>query len=161
MPRILLDRCRPDCIAEFRLAAAQRFEEAEHLNLRGHRLSGIYLYGYVAEMMVKAAYFAFLGYGSRHPITMANLRAAASKAPSLGIPAFPNLHHIESWARLLIAERAVAGSTLSAGFSKKMVRAAQKVQRHWRETLRYHGNMAYSFEVIQVKEGTSWLLRNL
>ena len=65
MPKRLLARCRPDCIDEFRQAAESRFNDGLQLAAQGRRLGAIYLWGYGAEMAVKAAYFSFVGLG-RH-----------------------------------------------------------------------------------------------
>ena len=147
MPRNLLDRCAIDCIAEFRAAARKRFDEAETLATNEHRLGGIYLCGYAAEMTVKAAYFSFIGFALHDPISIADMKAAASKGSSvLGTPVFPNLHHVECWARLLIAERVAAAKAYPARFVVGLLKASQTVQRHWRETLRYRKNQAYPFD---------------
>ena len=36
----------------------------------------------------------------------------------------------------------------------------QRIGQLWRETLRYHKNRAYLYEVRQVREATEWLLVN-
>lgn len=161
MPRSLLDRCGIDCIAEFRAAARKRFDEAEALAAKDHRLGGIYLCGYAAEMTVKATYFSFLGYTLHQAISIADLKAAASKAVLLGTPVFPNLHHVECWGRLLIAERFAAAKAYPGPFVIELLKACQTVQRHWRETLRYRKNQAYSFELEQVRVETLWMLNNV
>ena len=60
MPRRLIERCRDDSILEFRRAARQRFDVLA-LATAGHRTGSIYLWGYTAEMTLKAAYFSLLG----------------------------------------------------------------------------------------------------
>jgi hypothetical protein len=44
-------------IREFRAAAGLRYREGQRLALTGNRLTAIYLWGYAAEMLLKAAYF--------------------------------------------------------------------------------------------------------
>jgi hypothetical protein len=52
----------------FRTAARQRFEEAKRAAEVGDRLIGVYLCGYAAEMLLKAAYFRLIGKGMNDPI---------------------------------------------------------------------------------------------
>jgi hypothetical protein len=54
MPMMLLDRCRPHSVAEFLQAAMVRFRDARTLSMN-HRTGAIYLCGYSAEMILKAA----------------------------------------------------------------------------------------------------------
>jgi hypothetical protein len=35
-----------------------------------------------------------------------------------------------------------------------------QIGRLWRESLRYHGNIAYTREMTQVREATEWLVAN-
>ena len=61
MPRRLIDRCQPDSIREFRASAQHRYNDGLALSGLGNRTSAIYLWGYAAEMTLKAAYFSFFG----------------------------------------------------------------------------------------------------
>lgn len=36
----------------------------------------------------------------------------------------------------------------------------QRVGQLWSETLRYRSNVAYEFEMVQVREAAEWLLTN-
>ncbi len=75
MPRRLIDRCQPDCIREFRLAARQRFDDALVLAASGRRTGAIYLWGYTAEMTLKAAYFSLIGMAETDTITWRGIHA--------------------------------------------------------------------------------------
>ena len=55
MPRRLLSRVGRDTVREFRAAAAERYLDARLLAREGRRTAAIYLWGYVAEMYLKAA----------------------------------------------------------------------------------------------------------
>jgi hypothetical protein len=72
MPKRLLDRCRPECILEFRASARHRYDEGVALAVSGQRTGAIYLWGYAAEMTLKAAYFALVGLADRDTITWAH-----------------------------------------------------------------------------------------
>src|SRR6202008_2021190 len=70
MPRRLIDRCQPDSIREFRASARQRYEDGLALAGAGNRTAAIYLWGYVAEMTLKAAYFSLFGLAEHDAITV-------------------------------------------------------------------------------------------
>jgi hypothetical protein len=160
MPKRLLDRCRPDTIREFREAARQRFEDGSALALGGRRTGAIYLWGYTAEMTLKAAYFDVIGFPATQVITMADLHGARANAPHLGFTWIGNLHNLESWTKLLVATR---GSMLGLAypdprFGNEVIKRGQDLQQLWSEYLRYHKNVAYPYEVRQVRDGAAWLL---
>jgi hypothetical protein len=115
-------------------------------------------------MIVKAAYFAFVGLGDEDTITWpAHLRPAIVKGRGLGIvwPKKGEGHNVRAWAELLIAERA---STIAAAYSSPFDTAVQtygqRIEYGWNEILRYHRNYAYLYEVRSVREAAEWFLVN-
>ena len=162
MPIRLPERCGPDCIAGFRSAAVQRHLDACRLADNERRTGAVYLWGYSIEMLLKAAFFRAFGYDSQRPITAADLRAAVQLAPSLGYawPAGANLHHLPGWSQLLVRLRANLPNEAypSLAFASRIQRRAVHVYQVWRETLRYHENRAYEFEVRAVRECAEWFL---
>jgi hypothetical protein len=86
MPTRLLSRCQPDSILQFRAAAMQRADDALALAAAGRRTGAIYLWGYAAEMVLKAAYFSSLGPPETQIITWrGDLRPAIDLGRSMGI----------------------------------------------------------------------------
>jgi hypothetical protein len=159
MPKKLLQRCRPDSIAEFRFAAHQRFRDGLALAPEGRRTAAIYLWGYAAEMMLKAAYFKLIGFPPTQNITKADLRGAVSNAGRLGFAWIGNWHSLDSWAQLLVSTRASATAWAypDPSFGNHVLARSRQVQRLWSEVLRYHKNVAYPHEVDTVKAATEWL----
>jgi hypothetical protein len=153
MPKRLIDRLRTDSIHEFRAAARQRAVEGEFLAIAGHGLAAIYVWGYAAEMSLKASYFDSILFELRRPIERIDLRAAVARAATLGIawPSPPNLHNLTAWSEVLIAERRSRGNSLPPWKAVRLLRASQRLFRLWREILRYRSNQAYSYEVEQVR----------
>lgn len=164
MPRRLLDRCHPDCVREFRFAARQRFDDGLALALAGKRTAAIYLWGYTAEMTLKAAYFSLIGRAETETITWnGHLLPAIGRGRAMGIvwPRSGEGHNIRAWAELLVAERASSPATVFATpFDREVQRRGQRFEHLWRETLRYRTNHAYLFEVRQVREAAEWFLIN-
>jgi len=166
MPRRLIDRCQPDSIREFRASARQRYYDGLALSGTGNRTAAIYLWGYAAEMALKAAYFSLFGLADDDPITVpGHIQPAINRgrAPPLSI-AWPNQgagHNVRAWAELLVGVRALAAATAyDPAFAADVQRCGQRVWQLWRETLRYHKNRAYLYEVRQVREAAEWLLVN-
>lgn len=160
MPRRLLERCRPDSIGGFVAAAEQRHHDGNVLAMNGRRTAAIYLWGYAVEMLLKAAYFRAVGFPSPQPITFADLRSAAARAPTLGVVWSGNFHDLRAWADLLIAHRA-ATSGLGYGsvaFATQLAAQARGIQTVWRETLRYHKNIAYLFEMRDARAIVEWFM---
>jgi hypothetical protein len=164
MPRRLIDRCQPDSIREFRASALQRYNDGLALAGTGNRTAAIYLWGYVAEMTLKAAYFSLFGLAEDDVITFpAHIRPAIDRgraAPlSISWPSQGAGHNVRAWADLLVGVRALAATTAySPAFAAQVQGCGQRIWQLWRETLRYHKNRAYLYEVRQIREATEWLL---
>ncbi len=130
----------------------------------GQRTGAIYLWGYTAEMSLKAAYFAFTGLAEDDALTWGrHLQPAIARGQGMGI-AWPHAgagHNVRAWAELLVATRALhPPSAYSGPFGRALLRRCLLLGRLWRETLRYKGNLAYDYEVEQVREAAAWLLAN-
>jgi hypothetical protein len=163
MPKRLLQRCNPDSIYEFKLAARQRYNDGLILSVQGRRTAAIYVWGYAIEMTLKAAYFSFIGKGLYDVITWRqDLQPAMQTARSYAISWASQWagHNLLAWAELLIVYRTNRNQTYSPAFSIEVQRKAQQSYQLWRETLRYHKNIAYPFEVRQMEDCTQWFLCN-
>jgi hypothetical protein len=166
MPRRLIDRCQPDSIGEFRASARQRYNDGLVLVGSGNRTAAVYLWGYAAEMTLKAAYFSLFGLAEDDVITVAgHIRPAINRgraAPlSIAWPIPGDGHNVRAWAELVVGVRALAPATAyGVAFAAQVQACGQRIGQLWRETLRYHKNRAYLYEVRQVREATEWLLVN-
>jgi hypothetical protein len=115
-------------------------------------------------MIVKAAYFSFVGLAETDMITWeAHLRPAINRGRGLMI-SWPNAgagHNVRAWAELLVAARASTTATAySASFDLDIQKHGQRIEQLWSETLRYHKNYAYLHEVRRVREAAEWFLIN-
>lgn len=158
MPRRLPERFLPDSILEFRAAAQQRSYDAIALEAAGRRTAAIYLWGYVAEMTLKAAFFHHSGFPETQNITRGDLQNGLRIYVATATR--PNLHHIGLWAQALVALRAATPGFAYADptFGDIVIAKAQSLYGHWRETIRYHKNTAYTHEVTLVRKEAQWLL---
>lgn len=85
MPKHLLARCAPDSIREFTAAARQRDRDARAAAETGRTTAAVYLAGYAAEMLLKAAYFRLIGMGDSDPLTISDLARAKADGKRLGL----------------------------------------------------------------------------
>jgi len=164
MPRSLRDRCLPDSIAEFRAASRERYVDGIAAAAHGRRTAAIYLWGYAAEMTVKAAYFELIGFKSRQWIAPTDLAGAVNKGIQLQIswPKPGRWHNVRAWSELLIKTRALTPGRgyPSPNFGIEIQLRALRIESLWAETLRYHKNVAYLHEVRRVQEAAEWFLAN-
>jgi hypothetical protein len=164
VPKRLIERCQAESIREFRATARQRFEDGLALRAAGQRTGAIYLWGYTAEMILKAAYFALIGLGETDVVTWKrHLSPAISDGRTKGI-IWPNAeagHNVRAWAELLVAERASSPATaFQPPLDLEVQGYARQIEQLWRPMLRYHKNFAYRHEVKQVHEAAEWFLVN-
>lgn len=164
MPKRLPARWQPESIREFRASARRRFDEGLALAAAGHRTGAIYLWGYSAEMILKAAYFLLLGRAETAMLTWhADILPAINSGRAMGVawPYQGQGHNVRAWAELLVAERAVTpGAAYPPLFGREVQDCGQRIGQLWGEALRYHKNLAYAYEMNQVREAAEWLLVN-
>lgn len=143
-----------------------RYDDGLALAGQGRRTGAIYLWGYCAEMCLKAAYFRSLMLPDTDQITIGgHIQPAINRGRNqMGI-AWPNQgagHNVRAWAELLVAERAATpGMAFAADFAQEVQACGQRIGELWKESLRYHNNLAYQHEVTKVRLAAEWLLVNL
>ncbi len=166
MPRLIRDRFAVECIQEFDRAATERYADAGALARAGRRTGAIYLYGYVVEMLLKAAYFRLIHHGDNTPIGVGDMRLAtgvnpASTARSLGLDGTQNLHDLTTWGELIVAYRNRNGLLYTgAGFARFLTVNVAIVRGRWTETIRYHKNIAYRHELDRVTQACDWIVEH-
>jgi hypothetical protein len=117
-------------------------------------------------MTLKAAYFSLSGLAEDAVITVpGHIQPAINRGRAAPLRiAWPNPgagHNVRAWAELLVGVRALAPDTAySPAFAAQVQGCGQRAWQLWRETLRYHKNRAYLYEVRQVREAVEWLLVN-
>ncbi len=165
MPKRLRDRWQPDSIREFRAAARHRFDDGLELAGRGRRTGAIYMWGYCAEMLLKAAYFSLTGVSETATLTVTtDINPAINHGKTTHGIAWATQgqgHDVRSWAELLVLERAsMVGKAYPPDVGRQVQLCGQRIGLHWSESLRYHKNIAYEFEMKEVREAAEWLLAN-
>src|SRR5260370_33516195 len=104
MPKRLPARWQPESIREFRASAGRQFAEGIALAGLGYRTGAIYLWGYAAEMTLKAAYFALLGRLDTAVLSWRGDIVLAIESGRLMRIAWPSAgqgHNVRAWAEVL------------------------------------------------------------
>ena len=115
-------------------------------------------------MTLKAAYFTLLGLAENDVITVpGHIQPAINRGRAAPLRiAWPPQgagHNVRAWAEFLVGVRALAPATAyQPAFAAQVQGYGQRIWQLWRETLRYHKNRAYLYEVRQVREATGWFL---
>ncbi len=117
-------------------------------------------------MLLKASYFSVLGVGEGTSLQMAvHMSPAIQLGRGLGIawPQGGQGHNVRAWAELLILERATHPNPAMAyatDFGVQVQANGQRISQLWNETLRYHKNKPYAYEVTQIREAVEWFIVN-
>jgi hypothetical protein len=162
MPPRLLDRCRPDSINGYRRAVVERRSDVHALISQQRRTAAIYLCGYIAEMILKAAYFNVIGLAGDDEITTGRFREAQETSDSLGLTWDGNYHNLLAWAELIVQLRQVTPNQEypDPDFGTMLLNECATIQSLWNVFLRYRPNQATEGELQQVFQAMEWLFDN-
>ena len=147
----LSERLGPDTIREWQHAASRQWDDAEILRENRRPLAAIYLYGYVAEILIKGAYFRLIKKSLDEEITTRDRRTAISESEKP-----MNLHDIAGWAKLLVRKRIELGQPNESPSGDEINHNATTLYLNWRETIRYHDTEVAPAELAQVHKLAIW-----
>ncbi len=148
----------PETIRELELAAEQRYDEAQELWRSNRNGAAIYLFGYVAEMILKCSYLRFSGERATSPVTLAPARAVARRL-RVDVP-YEAYHSLRFWALLLREARRSRGRALPPDIDSRLVQRSRRLYQNWWVVMRYHQDRAAPLEVKTVFEDVTWLRDN-
>lgn len=159
MPTNLADQLGPDTIFRFVKSAPMRLEEGDLLS-KEHPLMSIYIYGYAAEMTLKAAYFKNVGFSSLAEIDK-DTRNRASALAQLHHFMGRDPHDILGWARFLIWDKAnLHTPAYEPKMSNQIVAMSATVYENWRPQMRYRNSSPSATIVSTVRTAAAWLVQN-
>jgi hypothetical protein len=160
----LLDRTsREDRWPDLERAAEERYFDALTLASGSELRStgAVYLAGYVAEILLKTAYYHVRGVGQTDDV-VPELRGMAARAAELGYhwPSGRTRHDLQAIAGLLIEERRARGRPLNPYLAIKLGNHVVVIIGHWSEQLRYKDAIATEAELVELFESVSWIYDN-
>ncbi len=154
---------RTETIQDMELAVEARFRDGERLLAspsEAHNWGGVYLLGYVAEMILKLSYFHLKG-AQPADIAMDELSMAPEEAVTLSIMKKEkdfNFHSIEHLTALVILTRIRQGRPpLKTNLHAELVSSVAIVGERWWVSMRYHDKRLPSKETKDLYLAVSWL----
>jgi len=149
-----------DTLAQFEAAYPDRLRDGRSLLERGRGYWGIYTFGYVVEIVLKAAYARLQGWNPSADMRPV-LRSAPARAAILSVGRVPrNLHDLLFWAELLVGERLARGIPFSSRFTNRFLSSVTVVALNWRETMRYCDSVDVRRERQRVSASVTWLVQH-
>jgi len=156
---LLARRIGFDTISKFEAAAIRRFQEGKALQERGQLIGAVYLYGYVAEARMQAAYYRLISFRPNTEITPDRrrliLHAARQKGLIGGAP-----HDVAGLADLLIFTRKDRRTGYPRALKDDIIRHARGLYARWRPALRYRAIIPALAEVSVVYAAAEWFEEN-
>jgi hypothetical protein len=147
-----------DTIDDFVRAANQRYREAEVLLANGFNTGSVYLDGYVAELVLKAAGYQVLGHGLRVPIP-SMIRSAVEFMMKMDIQKPAGQHDILTWAKWLVFSKPrVTGTAYPQQFGLDVEANAQVIDQFWHPNMRYRELVIAPADAQAVHAAAGWLL---
>lgn len=127
-----------ETIASFEAAAEEKYEGGFNLMATVSPGNGIYLMGYAAETLLKAAYFRIIGLAETTPIAKQDLKNARADAMALSVTASDEqFHSVEFWGELVIKKRAQLARPLSHILATELEHRTQRLTQNWFVEMRY------------------------
>lgn len=166
---------REATLEDFEVAAPEKYSAGLELithPTQNYQGAGVYLLGYVAEMLLKSAYFRLIAGVSvsarNYVIDKARRDAAGTEAKRLarqvGLtpPVEPeSFHSLAFWAFLLRETRIERRQAWTdAEFDLHFRSCVDRLHNNWRVSMRYFPDMALTLDAEVVSEDVSWLLDN-
>jgi len=149
-----------ETVQEFDLASRQKYREGTALVAAGYLGAGIYLLGYSAEMLLKNAYFRFMGASAVDRIQPRLAPAlAAGRLYNPGVP-HESYHSLRFWSLLLReARRRQRRPLLPLVDASFMARTRRLHQTAW-IGMRYRPDQATIQEAQSAQSDVGWLHRH-
>ena len=123
-----------------------------------HALGAVYLLGYVAEMLLKVAYYRIEGYPAYANVLAA--RQAARRQARLYALHRRSDHDLLYWAALVERRRRERGLPYDPAFAAALQMHVRRVAENWTEALRYADVDATPDELQAVADSVEWLVAN-
>jgi len=153
----------PETVQDMELALEARYRDGERLlasPAEAHNWGGIYLMGYVAEMVLKLSYFHLKGSRPTDP-TSAELSIARRDATRLGVVHKErdfDRHNLAQLSDLVSLIRADVGlQALPPDLQTGLRVSVVQVHQIWSVSMRYMGRLAQSTDALDVYRAVSWL----
>ena len=147
----------PESVLQYEVAAGERLLDAMAIALADGREASrgsVYLWGYVVEMILKAAYFRVLGWNPTVPVKL----SAVAKTMGLKTVSARDGHDLSLLSRALMRERGLRGLETPGEIASDFDRRVARVSAAWSVDDRYDGSPTSSGLIGQMFEDASWFV---
>ena len=145
-------------IQQMELAADDRYWEGRALmTTPGREGGGVYLFGYVAEMLLKTAYFRFDG-AAPADLVPPRLAPACNKRGALNIYlSHESYHSLRFWEELLVRLRHYRRCRMGGDLETQLKWRVRRLHRTWWVEMRYLADQAEPGDATDVFDDVTWL----
>lgn len=151
----------PETVQDLELASGDRLWEGLDLLVAGRTAGGVYLLGYVAEMVLKNACFLFDG--ARPADQVSPRLGPLRKLGKLHFPAIQRegYHSLVFLYHALLYKRNLAGRPLPLPMARQLGRRVARVHGMWTVTMRYYPDgQVLPVDSENVYDDVSWIYDN-
>jgi len=150
-------RNAPETIQDLALASEERYWDGVELLVSNRVGSGVYLLGYVAEMILKRAFFQLDG-ADPFDLVGPRLGPVRTWARSRGITTpHEGFHSLTFWLRVLRTKRAERFSYLPHPIDARLVQGIHRCHGIWLVDMRYQPSRLLPSEVRSIYDDVTWL----
>lgn len=147
-----------ETVQEFELAAEERYWAGMDMMTRGDGATGIYLMGYVAEMLLKNSYFLLnIQTTPTFPVGSQLGQAKLARASFSPVYQFKGYHDLMFWATLLTEKRRQEARPLPPATELALTQHVQRLADNWFVEMRYRAAQATTAEINEVYEDVTWI----
>ena len=149
-----------ESIDEYVLAAHQRLGEGTQLQI-GSPNGAVYLFGYVAELTIKAATYRLFGLPVNQCIPNRTFQHVEWMMKKDGLR-LHGPHDIMAWANFLVdhCKPMLSGAAYPLGFGNDVKHHAGMIDANWSPSLRYYGSVVAPPIAAIVQQSSNWFVAN-
>ena len=124
------------------------------------RTGGVYLLGYVAEMILKVAYFRFIGAASDDLLKRLFEQPAFLTDVNTSAVVTESYHSLKFWTELLLAARQQRERQLPSHITNALRHYTDMLFENWLVKMRYSALVVTAQEWRDVQEAVLWFYHN-
>lgn len=144
-----------ETVPQYEVAAGERLYDALELALsdgRSQSTGGVYFFGYVIEMVLKAAYFRVVDWPLTQPVQLKTLSRSVAKTKfNTG-----DGHNLVLLLQALLAERGARDLGLPPALASDLAIRTTRAAAAWSVDLRYDGSSLPTSVINQMYDDASW-----
>jgi hypothetical protein len=161
MPLRSLIQTAPERLSDFLMAADDRFEDAETLLVERRFDAAVYMFGYAAEMWLKAACLRLRGLGPTSPVKPGLAALRYWMKVTVPVVAFTDYHDLSFFAQSILSLRSSLGRPLPLPLAVDLQsRVINGLYPEWIVDMRYRRTNLAAADAWAALNNTWWVKMN-